>query len=270
MPFFIDTHAHLYSDEFKHNRREMLERAVQNKVSHIFLPNINAQSVEGLYYLASEFPNLCYATAGIHPCYIQKNNFEFELKCVETELENNGKNGRPTLYAVGETGLDYHWDLDYIPQQKEALNIQVQWAKKYDLPIILHTRKSFADTLQIIENHNDTTWCGGVFHCFSGNVQEAQQVIALGNFYMGIGGVVTYRNSGLDTVIKAIDLKHIVLETDSPYLSPEPRRKHCNESSNIPIIAQKIADIKQVSIETVAEITSQNALNLFKIKTPAL
>ncbi len=252
----IDTHAHIYAEEFNSDRNEMLQRCFENGVSKIFMPNIDSSSIESMLNLADEFSDQCFPMMGLHPCSV-KENIEMELKTFDDWMMNRN------FFAIGETGLDFHWDKTFVEQQKISLHYHAKLAKKNKLPIVLHTRESFEDTAKIIEDEKDEN-LRGVFHCFSGSIEQAQRVINLG-FYMGIGGVVTYKNSGLDKLLPQIDLKHIVLETDSPYLAPVPFRGKRNESSYLTIIAQRIAEIKNISVAEVARITTENAMNLFGI-----
>lgn len=252
----VDTHAHIFSEEFTPDRIEMLQRCFENGVSKIFMPNIDSSSIDSMLKLAEQFPDQCFPMIGLHPCSV-KNNFVKELELVDEWLLAR------KFFAIGETGLDYHWDKTFVEQQKISLHHQAKLAKQYKLPIVLHTRESFEDTAQIIEDEMDEN-LRGIFHCFSGTIEQAQRVIDLG-FLIGIGGVVTYKNGGLDKLLPQIDLKHIVLETDSPYLAPVPYRGKRNESSYLPVIAQRVAEIKNVSIEDVTRITTENAMQLFGI-----
>ena len=257
MNYFIDTHAHLYAQQFNQDRHEMIARTVESGVERMYLPNIDHTSIEGMLALEEKYPQNCFATMGLHPCSVGK-DFEKELYEIESWLSKR------TFAAIGEMGTDLHWDKTYFEQQKEAFRIQVGWAKAYNLPLIIHCRKSTYETIALLKELQDGT-LRGIFHCFGGSVEEAQEIIKLG-FLMGIGGVVTYKNSGLNKVLPHIDLQHLVLETDAPYLTPEPHRGKRNESSYIPIIAQQVASIKQISLEEVREKTTQNALNLFEQK----
>ena len=195
---------------------------------------------------------------GLHPCDVKKESLEKELLHVEGMLEKN------KFIAVGEIGLDLYWDKTTLDIQKEAFENQIKLAKKHQLPIVIHVRESFNEAIEIVEKLNDEN-LSGVFHCFTGDVRDAKRITDLGNFYLGIGGVLTFKNAGVDKTIKEIDLKHVMLETDSPYLTPTPFRGKRNESKYILNIAQKLAEVKGVSLEEIAEITNQNAINLFKI-----
>jgi TatD DNase family protein len=252
---FIDTHAHLYADQFKADQDAMIARALEAQVERLYLPNIDHTSIDGMLALEEKYPHNCFATMGLHPCSVGK-DFEKELYVVETWL------AKRSFKAIGEMGTDLHWDKTYFEQQKEAFIIQANWAKKYNLPLIIHCRKSTYETIALLKEVQDGT-LRGIFHCFGGSWEEAQEIIKLG-FLMGIGGVVTYKNSGLQNVLPKIDMQHLVLETDAPYLTPEPHRGKRNESSYIPIIAQRLADIKQIPLVEVMQKTTENALQLFE------
>lgn len=255
MDFYIDTHAHIYHEDFINDRLDMLHRCEEQQVSRIFMPNVDHASIDGMMELESRFPNQCTAMMGLHPCSVQK-DFERELYIVEDWLSKR------KFSAVGEIGTDLYWDKTFWDQQQEAFLIQVKWAKQYDLPIIIHCRESIDETIALVENQQDGKLTG-IFHCFSGNEEQAERITKLG-FYLGIGGVATFKNGGLDKVLPEIDLAHLVLETDSPYLAPVPHRGKRNEPSYIPLVAKRIAEIKNCSIEDVQKSTTQNALKLFK------
>ena len=252
---FIDTHAHLYASEFEADIAQVIARSRDHHVRKIYMPNIDLDTIEKMLVLEEKYPTLCAAMLGIHPCHIGS-DFQEQLAHVATWLTK-----RP-FAAIGEIGIDLYRNKAYQVQQEEALAIQLTWAQQYQLPVVIHCRDSLKATLQILEKHQDGN-LGGIFHCFSGSVQEAEQIIALG-FYLGIGGVVTFKNSGLDRVVAAIGLDHIVLETDAPYLAPTPHRGQRNEPAHLRHIAEKIADIKETDLETVAKITTANAINVFK------
>ena len=251
---FIDTHAHIYDSQFKEDTQEVLEKAQEADVHRIYMPNIDHTSVDAMLELEHRYPQQCMAMMGLHPCSVKK-DFERELYQVEQWLSQ-----RP-FAAVGEIGLDYHWDTTFKEQQQEALRVQIALAKQHHRPIVVHTRESLDDTLRIVEEHAEEGFTG-VFHCFTGTVEEAQRIIELG-FYVGLGGVSTFKNAHMNEVIPDIDPKFIVLETDSPYLAPVPHRGKRNEPSYIPLIAQKIAEYRKVEVEEIAEQTTQNALKLF-------
>ena len=255
---FIDTHSHLYSSQFDDDRTLVVRNAIANGVSTILLPNISSEYTNGMLALCKEFPKSCFPMMGLHPCDVSEENYKHEIAHVEEELET-GK-----YIAVGEIGLDLHWDKSTLEIQKKAFIHQIELAKKYKLPIAIHVRDSFNEAIEIIEELNDKN-LRGVFHCFTGSNEDAERVINLGGFYLGIGGVLTFKNSGLDKTIVAIDLKHLILETDAPYLAPTPNRGKRNESKYIVNIAEKLAEVHQISIEKVAEITTENAKKLFEL-----
>jgi TatD DNase family protein len=254
----IDTHAHLYGADFDTDIMEVLERAKANGVTKIFLPAIDSETHDRLLNLCKLSKEGCeiYPMMGLHPCHV-KENFEGELAIAKTYLDNGVK-----YYAVGEIGLDFYWDVSFKDQQIKAFEIQIEWAIERKLPIVIHSRKSTYECIEILKKYKGKV--SGIFHCFSGSIEEAREIIKLG-FYIGIGGVVTYKNSGLKQVLAEIDLVHVVLETDAPYLTPVPHRGKRNESSYTTLIADEIATIQQISIDEVARITSENALKVFQI-----
>jgi TatD DNase family protein len=254
MDYFVDTHAHLYADEFSQDRAEMLRRFEAQQVKKVFMPNIDHTSIDGMLELEDRSTGVCVAMMGLHPCYV-KRDFELELYKVETWL------AKRKFVAVGEIGTDLYWDKTFWEQQKEAFTIQVNWAKQYKLPVVIHCRESLNETIELIEQLTDGTLTG-IFHCFSGTVEQAQRIIKLG-FLLGIGGVVTFKNAGLDKVLPDVDLRHIVLETDSPYLAPVPHRGKRNEPAYIPLVASRIAEIKKLDISEVQSVTTRNAIELF-------
>lgn len=250
----IDTHAHLYLEEFEKDIDSVISNAKANEVSAIYMPAINSETHESMMNLAKKYPEYCKPMIGLHPCYV-KADYENELKIVDDYLS------RFSFSGIGECGLDFYWDKTFVNEQYLVLEYQIQLAIKNQLPIILHTRNATQETIDVIrKNKNENL--KGIFHCFGGTIEEAQQIIELG-FYLGIGGVVTYKNAGLDKVLEHIDLKHIVLETDAPYLTPVPHRGKRNETAYLKIIAEKIASIKNCSFEEVSKITSENAEMVF-------
>ncbi len=250
----IDTHAHLYLAEFESDRNLMLERAKQAGIDKIFLPAIDSSTHTSLLQMETDFP-WCKAMMGVHPCSI-KENFQEELAIAQQNWDKRN------FVAVGEIGLDFYWDRTFEKEQYEAFRIQIEWALAKNVPIVIHSRQSTLDCVRVLKEYRNKA-LRGVFHCFSGSLEEAQEIIKLG-FYLGIGGVITYKNAGLGAVIEKIDLTHLVLETDAPYLTPVPHRGKRNESSFIPLIAEKIGEVKGVKLEEVAQITTQNAENLFR------
>ncbi|PWJ42930.1 TatD family hydrolase [Sediminitomix flava] len=250
----IDTHAHIYSSKFEDDREQMLELAFSEGVKKIFMPNIDHESIDGMMELEEKYKGICYSMMGLHPCSVGK-DFEKELYIVEDWLSKR------EFIAVGEMGLDFYWDKTYIEQQKEAFRIQAEWAKKYGIPLVIHSRDAMAETIELLEELKDDKLFG-VLHCFAGTAEEAQRLKEL-DFKIGLGGVITYKNGGMNTVVPEIDLNEIVLETDCPYLPPVPKRGKRNEPSFIKYIADKVSDYKEVSVEEVERITTENALALF-------
>ena len=255
MSYWIDSHAHIYSDQFDNDREEMIARGREAGVEEIYMPNVDHTSVEGMLEVEGRHKDVCIAMMGLHPCSV-KQDFEKELYGVEQWLSKR------KFAAVGEIGTDLYWDKSFWEQQKEAFTIQVSWAKKYQLPIVIHCRQSIDETIGLLEpllGHGLT----GIFHCFSGNLEQAKKVISMG-FYLGLGGVATFKNGGLDKVIPEISLDNVVLETDSPYLAPVPHRGKRNEPAYIPLIASKIVEIKKISLGELQEVTTRNAKKIFK------
>jgi len=252
----IDTHTHLFSSQFDDDRHLIVQNAIDKGVSKMLLPNINSQTIDAMHKLCADFPTHCFPMMGLHPCDIKENYLE-ELQIVKSYLDKG------SYVAVGEIGIDLYWDKDTLDIQKEAFRQQLIWAKEYDLPVAIHIRESFDEVFEIIEEVNDDH-LRGVFHCFTGNEAQAKKAIELG-FMLGVGGVVTFKNSGLDKTLKNLDLNHLILETDSPYLAPTPHRGQRNESSFLPLIAQKLAEIYEINVEEVAKVTSHNANTLFKL-----
>lgn len=253
---WIDTHAHLYGEEFSEDRTAVVERALAAGVSRLYLPNIDSNSIEGMLALEQQFPANCFAMMGVHPCYVNE-NVDVELSVVKDWLTK-----RP-FKGIGEIGLDFYWDTTYKEQQYKAFRTQLELAREYSLPVSIHSRESTRECIDEVKALQDGR-LSGVFHCFSGTLEEAKEIIGLG-FYLGIGGVVTFKKSGLDKILEDIDLEYVVLETDAPYLAPVPYRGKRNESGYIPLIGEKIADVKNLKIADVAAITTNNALKLFKM-----
>jgi TatD DNase family protein len=251
----IDTHSHIYLPEFDGDRTEMLARAENEGVGKILMPAIDFSTHEITLKTADDFPE-CLSMMGLHPCSV-KENFQDELKIVK---ENFGQRG---FVAVGETGLDFYWDLTFTKEQYQSFQTQIELALQYDIPVVIHSRNSIDECIQMIKQ-NQKGNLKGVFHCFSGNLEQAKQIIDL-DFYLGIGGVVTFKNSGLDKIMKDVDLKHVVLETDAPYLAPVPFRGKRNECSYLKYVAEKLSEIKDISKEEIEKITTSNAKELFSI-----
>lgn len=249
----IDTHCHLYLDDFKSDIDDVVKRAMISGIERFYLPAVDSTSTDAMLELEAKYPDKVLSMMGLHPCSV-KNNFENEL-----ELVNNWLSKRK-FAAIGEIGLDFFWDKTFVKEQYEAFEKQIELAISYKLPIVIHTRNAMQETIDVVKKYAGQV--KGIFHCFGGTLEEASQVIDLG-FYLGIGGVVTYKKSGLAEVIKKIDLQHIVLETDAPYLTPVPFRGKRNESSYLTFIAEKIAEVKEMTLEEVAKTTSENALKIF-------
>jgi TatD DNase family protein len=254
--FFIDSHAHIYQTELKANLKEVLFRAQANGVTKVVMPNIDSSTIDDMITCEKAFPEICFATMGLHPCYV-KENYKDELEIVKNWLEKRA------FKAIGEIGIDLFHDVAFKEQQEKAFITQIEWALQYNLPIIIHTRNAFYDTVKCLKTVQKDGF-KGVFHCFGGSIQDAEVALKMG-FMLGIGGTVTYKNSGLNSVLTEIGLEHIILETDSPYLTPVPHRGKQNEPSYIPLVAERLAEIKQVSVSKVAKITTENACNLFGI-----
>jgi TatD DNase family protein len=251
----IDTHTHLFSTEFDADRDLIIQNALDAGVSKMLLPNVDLDSIAGMHELAKKFPQQCYPMMGLHPCSVTE-NWEADLSIIKSWLD------KESYCAVGEIGIDLYWEKSTLEFQKKAFRQQIQWAKEKKLPIVIHVREAFVETFEIVDELNDENLTG-VFHCFTGNLEQANHILKYGGFKLGIGGVVTFKNGGLDKVLPHIDLEHLVLETDSPYLAPVPYRGKRNESSYLKIIAEKLAELKEVSFETVDSITTQNAIALF-------
>ncbi len=250
----IDTHTHLYLPEFKADIEEVLARAKAAGVTKFYLPNIDSSSITDLLELEKNHPDSCIAMMGLHPCSVIE-NYKDELKLVNEWLSKR------SFVAVGEIGLDYYWDKSFIPQQKEAFSVQIDWALHYDIPIVIHSRNSMQDCIDIVKQKQNGK-LKGIFHCFSGTLDEAKQIMDL-NFLIGIGGVVTYKKAGLAELLKDIPIANLVLETDAPYLTPVPFRGKRNEPSYLTYVVEKIAEAKSMSVEEVVIGTSENALKLF-------
>lgn len=251
-----DTHAHLYSEEFDDDREQMIQRAIDWGVSRFFIPAIDSTCTAAMYNLEKNHPSHVFLMMGLHPCYV-KENYEEELQHIETEL------AKRKFVAIGEIGIDLFWDKTTLELQKIAFKRQIQLAKKHKLPIVIHCRESFDEIFEVLESEKSEDLFG-IFHCFTGNFEQAQKAISY-QMKLGIGGVVTFKNGKVDTFLNQIDLKYIVLETDSPYLAPVPYRGKRNESSYITIIAEKIAQLYQLSVEEVAHITTENSKAIFGI-----
>jgi TatD DNase family protein len=252
----VDTHAHIYADDFDEDRDAMIKRAHSVGINTILMPAIDSSSHKSMLALEDLYPGQCLAMMGLHPCSVKENYLD-ELKIIEDYFSKR------KFIAVGETGLDFYWDTSFTDQQYLAFHRQAEWALHYDIPIVIHSRNSTDECIKLVREHQHGKF-KGVFHCFSGTAEQARQVIELG-FYLGIGGVLTFKNAGLDVIIKDIDLSHVVLETDTPYLAPVPYRGKRNEVSYIKYVAEKLALIKGIDVDAVAEITTANAVKLFNL-----
>ncbi len=254
---FIDTHAHLYSSPLNENRELIIQNAINNGIDTIIMPAIDSDTLESMLELEAAYPNNCIAMMGLHPCSV-KDNVQQELDIVEAQLKKR------KFIAIGEIGLDYYWDKTFIQQQIEAFTIQMQWALEKQLPIVIHTRNAMGETIEAVKPFAKKG-LRGIFHCFSGSQESAQQIISMG-FHLGLGGVLTYKNAKVAEAIKEIPMSHLVLETDAPYLSPVPYRGKTNEPAFMIEVAKKLAEIKNIPLQEVAAITTNNAKEVFGIE----
>lgn len=250
----IDTHTHLYNKEFVRDLEEVMQRAEHEGVERFYLPAVDSECFEGLLALEARYPGKCIGMTGLHPCSV-KADFESELAFVEDWLS------RRSWVAVGEIGLDFYWDRTFEAQQYVAFRRQIEWALQYRIPIVIHSRQSMWETIGVVREYREKG-VKGIFHCFSGDAEAARAIVDLG-FYLGIGGVLTYKNSGLADAIRDIPLEWLVLETDAPYLSPVPYRGKRNESSYLRYVVAKLAEVKGLPVEEVARVTSENAEKIF-------
>lgn len=251
-----DTHTHLYSEEFEQDRSEMIQRAINAGVSRFFIPAIDSTCTQAMYDLEQDFLENVFLMMGLHPTYV-KDNYQAELAHVASEL------AKRKFYAIGEIGIDLYWDKTHLKEQQIAFRQQIQWAKQYKLPIVIHCREAFDEIFEILEEEKSPELFG-IFHCFSGTYEQALQAISY-NMLLGIGGVVTFKNGKIDQFLDRIDLQHIVLETDSPYLAPIPFRGKRNESSYVVNVAAKLAAIYNLSVTEIAQITTENSKRVFGI-----
>lgn len=252
----IDTHSHIYLPDFDPDRAEMLARAENEGIGLILMPAIDSQTHGATLQAEKVYREKCRAMMGLHPCSV-KANYKEELKIVSDYFEQR------SFVAVGETGLDFYWDLGFTKEQYDAFHTQIEMALAYDIPVVIHSRNSLDECIGVIGAHQQGK-LKGIFHCFSGSVEQAKKIIDLG-FYLGIGGVVTFKNSGLDKVMAEMDLKNLVLETDAPYLAPVPFRGKRNECSYLKYVVKKLSEIKSVSEKEIEDITTANAKELFSI-----
>lgn len=252
-----DTHTHLYSEEFDHDRDQMMRRAMNAGISRFFVPSIDSHYTRKMYDLEQHYPGNVFLMMGLHPCYVKPETFEAELAHVETELS------RRKFYAVGEIGIDLYWDKTTLGIQQLAFKRQIQLAKQHKLAINIHCREAFDEIFEVLESERSDSLFG-IFHCFTGDIHQAQQAISL-NMKLGIGGVATFKNGRIDRFLSEIDLKHIVLETDAPYLAPAPHRGKRNESAYTLLVAQKLAEIYGLPVAEIARITTENSKAVYGI-----
>lgn len=253
---FTDTHTHIYYEQEPEKQAELMNRCLENGVERLFLPNVDVASIVMIDGMVAKYPTHCFAMAGLHPCDV-KDGYQSNLDEIYASI------ARRKIYAIGEIGIDLYWDKTTLVHQQDAFRQQINWAKELGLPIVIHCREAFDEVFEVLESERDEK-LRGIFHCFTGNLAQAKQAIDL-NFYLGIGGVVTYKKAGLDLVLAQLSIDNVVLETDSPYLAPVPFRGKPNESSYLIYVAQKVADIFQLSIEEVARITTENSVKVFGV-----
>ena len=253
----IDTHTHLYSEEFDQDRNEMIARAINKGVSKFYLPAINSETHHKMFALETEYPNQMVSMMGLHPCYVKPESWQEELKLVEDYLNQR------SFAAIGEIGIDLHWDKTTLDIQVKAFEQQIDWAIERDLPIVIHTRESFDEVFEVLDRKKHPK-LRGIFHCFSGDLEQAKRAIALG-FILGIGGVVTFKNGKIDQFLNEIPLDKIVLETDSPYLASVPHRGKRNESSYLDLVAGKLVTIYNKDFSEIDKITTENAERMFSM-----
>ncbi|MET4081352.1 TatD DNase family protein [Pedobacter sp. UYP30] len=251
-----DTHTHIYYEQDPEKQAQLMNRCLENGVERLFLPNVDVASIAMIDEMVPKYPTHCFAMAGLHPCDV-KENYQRNLDDIYASIASR------KIYAIGEIGIDLYWDKTTLSQQLDVFRQQINWAKSLGLPIVIHCREAFDEVFEVLESERDEK-LRGVFHCFTGNLEQAKQAIDL-NFYLGIGGVVTYKKAGLDLVLAHLSIDNLVLETDSPYLAPVPFRGKPNESSYLIYVAQKVADIFQLPIEEIARITTENSKKVFGI-----
>ena len=252
----IDTHSHIYAEEFDSDRAEVIARAKAAGITKIILPNVDSESLPRMLQLESEYPGYCFAAIGLHPTSV-KENYAEELAIVKKELE------RREYVAIGEIGIDLYWDKSFLKEQIQVFVQQIEWALEYNLPVIIHVRDSFSETMQVLEQFRGKG-LEGVFHSFTGTIDQAREIIDFGGFYIGINGIVTFKNSGLDAVVEQIDAQYLLLETDAPYLTPAPFRGKRNESEYLTLVATKLANTLNMNFNQLTKITTENAYKLFK------
>ena len=254
----IDTHSHIYLEHFDEDRGEMIERALKAGVEYILMPNVDVDSIDSMLKLEDQYPGQCFSMMGLHPTSVDK-DYMAQLDLMKSWF------AKREFCAVGEVGIDLYWDKTYLKEQVEAFTIQLGWAVEYQLPVVIHARDAFDEIFDVLDNM-DLKGLTGVFHSFTGNLEQAQKILSYGCFLLSVNGVVTFKNSGLDKVVQQLSLKDLVIETDAPYLTPTPFRGKRNEPSYLSYIINKLADIYKISPQEVLEVTSHNAKELFKLK----
>jgi len=254
---YIDTHTHIYLKDFEEDRKEVITECVDLSVSKLFLPNIDSSTIEDLINVCDTYPEICHPMIGLHPCSVKK-NFQEELINIYPYINS------VQPIAIGEIGIDLYWDKTTLKEQIKAFEKQINWAKEFSLPIVIHARDSYREIFDVLDEMNDENLYG-IFHCFSSDLKDANHILSYGGFKLGIGGVVTFKNAGLDKTLENISLDNLVLETDSPYLTPAPFRGKRNKSSYIPLIAKKLSEIYNIDITEIAKITTKNAKEIFNL-----
>ncbi len=254
---FVDTHTHLFSDAFDEDRAQVVQTAIDAGVSKLLLPNIDVQTIDAMHELENQFPQNCFSMMGLHPGSVTQ-NWEKDLEIVKKHLFSR------KYIAVGEIGMDLYWDKTFMEEQKQAFKLQVEWAKELRIPIAIHARDAFDEIFEILDRINDENLTG-VFHCFTGTKEQADHIQSYGGFKLGIGGVLTYKKAGLDEVLSQINLKELILETDSPYLAPVPFRGKRNQSSYVLHIAEKLSEVYELPLSEIERQTTENAMELFNL-----
>ncbi len=256
----IDTHTHLYQPPFDGEREAAIERCLEADVKTLLLPNIDSASIERVHAMMDQWPDRCFGMMGLHPCHVKPQEWQVELDAIQAALFDSKR----AYVAIGEIGFDLHWDKTTLDIQQQAFRQQVEWAKALNLPIVIHVREAFDALFEALDALNDAQLTG-VVHCFTGKLNQAERILDYGNFFLGIGGVATYKNGGLDKVLPHIPHDRVILETDSPYLAPVPHRGKRNESAYTRVVAQRVADLWEMPLKNVADITTQNARTLFNL-----
>lgn len=252
----IDTHAHIYASEFDNDRDEVVKRALEQGIEKILLPNIDLESIQPMLATEAAYPEVCRSMMGLHPCYVD-GNVKQTLDIIHSWFDKHN------FIAVGEIGIDLYWDKTYKAEQEMAFITQLNWAKEMKLPVVIHTRDSIEETLALLRNEQDGS-LSGVFHCFGGSIEEAKAINDLG-FHLGLGGVSTFKNGGMDKVIPQLDMNYVILETDCPYLAPVPHRGKRNEPAYVSLIAQRVAGLRNCSVNEINTITNKNVKQVFSL-----